>query len=64
MFPQLRGCLQIVKSQKAEPLVTAFVTIYNSERFLRGALEELEAQTIAKDLEIIIIETGSPGQGN
>ncbi len=42
-----------------QPLVSALVTLYNSERFLQGVLENLEAQTIADELEIIIIETGS-----
>jgi len=41
-------------------LVSAVVSTYNAERFLRGKLEDLEAQTIAQDLEIIVIDSGSP----
>jgi O-antigen biosynthesis protein len=41
------------------PLVSAIVSTYNAERFLRGKLEDLEAQTIADDLEIIVIDSGS-----
>ena len=40
-------------------LVSAIVSTYNAERFLRGKLEDLEAQTIAGDLEIIVIDSGS-----
>jgi glycosyltransferase involved in cell wall biosynthesis/Flp pilus assembly protein TadD/GT2 family glycosyltransferase len=41
-------------------LVSALVPVYNAERFLRGHLEDLEAQTIADRIEIIICDTGSP----
>jgi len=41
-------------------LVSAVVSTYNAEHFLRGKLEDLEAQTIAPDLEIIVIDSGSP----
>jgi len=40
-------------------LVSAIVSTYNAERFLRGKLEDLEAQTIAGTLEIIVIDSGS-----
>ena len=46
-------------SERAVPLVSALVPVYNAQKFLRGALENLEGQTIANNLEIIIIETGS-----
>jgi GT2 family glycosyltransferase/2-polyprenyl-3-methyl-5-hydroxy-6-metoxy-1,4-benzoquinol methylase/Flp pilus assembly protein TadD len=42
-----------------EYLVSAIVSTYNAERFLRGKLEDLEAQTIAQDLEIIVVDSGS-----
>jgi O-antigen biosynthesis protein len=40
-------------------LVSAIVSTYNAERFLRGKLEDLEAQTIAGNLEIVVIDSGS-----
>ena len=44
----------------APPLVTAIVSTFKSERFLRGCLEDLEAQTIADRLEIIVVDSHSP----
>ena len=40
--------------------VSALVPIYNAERFMRGLLEDLEAQTIADQVEIVICDTASP----
>ncbi|MHC4911736.1 MAG: FkbM family methyltransferase, partial [Planctomycetota bacterium] len=47
-----------VESQE-QYLVSAIVSTYNSECFLRGCLEDLERQTIAKELEIIVVNSGS-----
>jgi glycosyltransferase involved in cell wall biosynthesis len=44
----------------AAPLVTAIVSTFKSERFMRGCLEDLEAQTIADRLEIIVVDSHSP----
>jgi glycosyltransferase involved in cell wall biosynthesis len=41
------------------PLVSAIVSTYNAERFMRGKLEDLEAQTLAGSLEIIVVDSGS-----
>ena len=40
--------------------VTALVSTYASEKFIRGCLEDLEAQSIAQDIEIMVINSGSP----
>ena len=45
---------------KQSPLVSAIVSAYDSERFIRGCLDDLEAQTIADRLEIVVVDTGSP----
>lgn len=42
------------------PLVSVIVSIYKSELFIEGKLEDLYNQTIFKDLEIILINSGSP----
>lgn len=42
-----------------KPLVSAIVSIYNSELFIKGKIEDLLAQTIAQDIEIILINSGS-----
>ena len=41
-------------------LVSAIVSAYKSERFMRGLLEDLEAQTIANRLEIVVVDSASP----
>ena len=43
-----------------EPLISAIVSVYKAERFLKGCLDDLEAQSIADKLEIIIVDSGSP----
>src|SRR3972149_11679791 len=40
-------------------IVSAIVSVYNCERFIRGCLEDLEAQTIADRVEIICVNSGS-----
>lgn len=42
------------------PLVSAIVSTYNAERFMRGCLEDLEQQTIRKELEIVVVDSASP----
>ena len=49
----------VAKAGSQEYLVTAIVSAYNSERFIQGCLEDLECQTIAEQLEIIVINSGS-----
>lgn len=41
------------------PLVSVLVSTYNAERFILGALESLEQQTIVSHIEIIVIDSGS-----
>ncbi len=42
------------------PLIPAIVSAYRSERFMRGCLADLERQTIASGLEIVVIDSASP----
>jgi len=45
--------------QQKKFLVTAIVSTYNSEKYIRGCLEDLQAQTISDQLEIIVVDSGS-----
>ena len=42
--------------------VSAIVSVYKAERFIKGCLEDLLSQTLFQkgDLEIIIVNSGSP----
>lgn len=42
-----------------KPLVSAIVSTYNSEKFIKGKIEDLLSQTIVDKLEIIIVNSGS-----
>lgn len=46
--------------KQAEPVVSAIVSTCNSAEFIRGCIEDLERQTIAEQLEIIVIDSASP----
>ena len=43
----------------SSPLITAIVSTYNAERFIRGCIEDLVVQTIFKDIEVLVIDSGS-----
>lgn len=45
--------------KEEKPLVSAIVSTYNSEKFIRGKIEDLLSQTIGGRLEIVIINSGS-----
>jgi glycosyltransferase involved in cell wall biosynthesis/predicted nucleic acid-binding protein len=44
----------------SEPLVTALVSTYASERYLRGCLDDLLQQTLGDRLEIVVVDADSP----
>jgi O-antigen biosynthesis protein len=41
------------------PVVSAIISTYNSEKFIRGKIEDILSQSIGSELEIIIINSGS-----
>ena len=43
----------------APPRISVLVSTYNAEKYIRACLADLEAQTIADQLEIIVIDSGS-----
>lgn len=42
------------------PTITAIVSTYKAERFIRACMDDLVAQTIFDDIEVIVIDSGSP----
>lgn len=57
----LQKAAQIKSNSRLYPRVSAIVSTYNSEKFLRGCLEDLTNQTLYQkgELEIIIIDSKS-----
>ncbi|MHC4572551.1 MAG: glycosyltransferase [Planctomycetota bacterium] len=55
--PAVRSQEQV--TERSDYLVSAIVSTYNSEKYIRGCLDDLERQTIADKLEIIVINSGS-----
>ncbi len=43
-----------------QPLVSAIVSLYKAEKFIRAKLDDLLQQTLGPQLEIIIVNSGSP----
>lgn len=43
----------------SEPIVSVIISTYNSERFIRGRLENLIGQTIFHNTEIVVVNSGS-----
>ena len=43
-----------------QPLITAVVSTYSAERFMTSCLEDLVAQSIFDEIEVLVIDSGSP----
>jgi glycosyltransferase involved in cell wall biosynthesis len=49
--------MQMIKSEEIK--VSAIVSTYNSQQFIRGCLEDLTNQSIFSQMEIIVVDSGS-----
>jgi glycosyltransferase involved in cell wall biosynthesis len=45
---------------KSEPLLSVVIPVYDSERYLQRCLESIRQQTY-RNIEIILVDDGSPG---
>ncbi|MEA3224256.1 MAG: glycosyltransferase, partial [Thermodesulfobacteriota bacterium] len=52
--------VEIIKAESKGYFVSAIVSTYNSDEFMRECLENLEDQTISDGLEIIVVDAASP----
>jgi O-antigen biosynthesis protein len=43
----------------SDPIVSVIISTYNSERFMRGRLENLVGQTLFNKIEIVVVNSGS-----
>jgi glycosyltransferase involved in cell wall biosynthesis len=50
----------MTNARGSSPLITALVSAYKSERFMRGCLEDLIRQTIFDRTEVIVVDSASP----
>jgi len=48
-----------LSNESSKYLISAIISTYNSERFIRGKIEDLLQQTIFDKLEIVIVNSGS-----
>ena len=48
-----------VRDNNNQYLVSAIISTYNSKRYIRGCLDDLEKQTIADRIEIIVVNSAS-----
>jgi len=59
--PTPRAPIQVTSPSRPDRFaVSAIVSTYQNERFIEGRLQDLLAQTLGDQLEIIVVDSGSP----
>lgn len=63
LYPLKKNKQNIIdfKKYKEKKLLSVIISLYNADNFIYGCIEDLVSQTVFDNIEIIIIDSNSPG---